>query len=70
MEGRLDWNGARERTIHRVAAIRSRAALTGDTRCVTIRTLHGGAQGVGWQRVDSARPMWTPTPQQNGAILA
>ena len=36
------------RAIHRVAAIRSRAVLAGDTRCVAIRTLHGVAQGVGW----------------------
>jgi hypothetical protein len=35
------------RAIHRVAAIRSRAVLAGDTWCVAIRTLHGAAQGVG-----------------------
>ena len=33
-----------KRTTHRVAAIRSRAVLAGDPRCVAIRTLHGVAQ--------------------------
>ena len=58
------------RAIHRVAAIRSRAVLAGDTWCVAIRTLHGAAQGVGGHASISARPMWPGTPQQNGATFA